>query len=330
MPNKDYYKTLHVAANAHEDVLKAAFRALVKIHQGDEPRMKEINEAWEVLGDKDNKKKYDKDRDAPRGKVIGDYKVISKIAEGGFGVTYRAEHTTLGTSVCIKHALNISPEDEQLLLEEARSMWDLRHFGIPAMRDLLRMPDGSLSLVMSYVPGKDLAKVIEDDYPKGLEPEHVAWICERTLNILKYLHMHGVVHGDVKPQNIIIQPDSHTVVVVDYGLSMVRPRASDGSKGYTPYFASPEAIDGSPLIPESDLYGLAMTMVFALGGNIDAVRVPDTIPEEMLKFMKNMLRRDPLQRPRVWEKEDLTESVKTMRNKAFGRIASNMKPLKIS
>src|SRR5205814_52672 len=100
------------------------------------------------------------------------------------------------------------------------------------------------------------------------DPEHVAWITERILNILKYLHMHGVVHGDLKPNNVIIQTESHTVTLVDYGLSAARPTSATQVKGYTPHFAAPEQIAGGSLLPETDLFGLGMTLVFALGGDV--------------------------------------------------------------
>lgn len=264
---------------------------------------------------------------AKKEKIVGNYRLLEEIAEGGFGTTYLAEHVDVGMKVCIKHALNISDTDTALLLQEARTIWDLRHFGIPAMRDILRMPDDSLALVMSYIPGPTLAQIMEkDEYKDGIDPEHIAWITDRILNILKYLHYHGVVHGDVKPQNVIIQPESHTVVLVDYGLSAVKPRSKDETKGYTPYFCAPEQEDGKVLLPQADFYGLGMTMIYALGGDVKHVKVPGHTPDSMCEFIKRLIRRDPLQRP-DWKSEDLCESIKTIRQKDFGRKMSRMKPL---
>lgn len=325
----DYYTMLGVHPKASDEVVKAAYRALVKKYNGDTKRLQQLNDANEVLSDAKKKAEYDKARVKPPGKVIGPYRILEKIAEGGFGSTYKAENIVLGTPVCIKHALNVSATDEAILLDEARTIWDMRHWGIPAMRDILRMPDDSLALVMSYVPGPTLAQIVEK-HPEGMDPEHVAWIAERCLNTLKYLHMHGVVHGDMKPQNVIVQTESHTVTVVDYGLAHVRPSSDGESKGYTPYFAAPEQIEGtSPIIPQTDLYGLGMTMIFALGGDVAHVKVPSTTPANMVSFIKKLIRRDPLQRPDVWQKEDLCESIKTVREKDFGRTASGMKPLNV-
>lgn len=324
----DYYTMLGLHPKASTEVVKAAYRALVKKYQGDEQRLRKLNEANEVLSDEVKRAEYDQEKAKPPGKVIGEYRLISKIAEGGFGTTYKAENIVLGKLVCIKHALNVSPEDEALLLDEARTIWDLRHWGIPAMRDILRMPDKSLALVMSFIEGKNLSEIMEG-YPSGLEPEHVAWIGERCLNTLKYLHMHGVIHGDMKPQNVMVQAESHTVTLVDYGLSHVRPSSGGLAKGYTPYFAAPEVIDGGVPLPESDLFGLGMTMVYLLGGDVTTVKVPSTTPPNMVQFIKRLIKRDPLQRPRVWQDEDLCDTIKTVREKDFGRTASGMKPLKV-
>ncbi|MGD9713509.1 MAG: protein kinase [Thermomicrobiales bacterium] len=322
---KDYYTMLGVHPKASDEVIKAAYRALVKKYQGDNDRLQKLNEANSVLTKR--RAEYDEGRAKPPGKVIGEYRILKKIAEGGFGTTYQAENIVLGTPVCIKHALNISPEDETLLLDEARTIWDLRHWGIPAMRDVLRMPDGSLALVMSYIPGPTLAELIIDKYQSGLEPEHVAWITERILNILMYLHMHGVLHLDVKPQNVIIQPDTHTVSLVDYGLSAFKPKKTTEAKGYTPYFAAPEQLDGGVMLPQTDLYGLGMTMIFALGGDVEHVKVPSTTPANMVKFLKKLIRRDAIQRPNVWKEHNLCEEIKEVRQADFGRTASSMKPL---
>jgi serine/threonine protein kinase len=325
----DLYKILEVNPNASQEVVSAAYKALAKLHANDEVRLKKLNAAKETLFDEDKRREYDGKRsEVKKGKVVGEYRIVKEIAEGGFGKTYEAEHIATGCPVCIKHASEVSAHDAEMLLEEARAVWDLRHWGIPAMRDILKMPDDSLALVMSYVPGPTLAQILElPDYKNGLDPEHVSWITERVLNILKYLHLNGVVHGDVKPQNIIVQPKHHTVVLVDYGLSCVRPTSKDGAKGYTPYFAAPEQIDGKVPLPETDFYGLGMSMIFALGGDVEFIKVPGDTPDGLCALIKRFLKREPLARPN-WSKEDLCETIRDVRKQDFGRKESNMKPLK--
>lgn len=322
------YDILEVSPRAREEVIRAAYNALIKEYHpdrnGDERVARSLNEAKDVLLDRKKRSAYDKDRLDLDGKVVGDYRVLELIAEGGFGKTYKGEHILAKAPVCIKHAHYVSPQDEEILLNEAAAIWDLRHYGIPNMRNIIKLDDGSLALVMSYVPGPTLEQLVTK--VGRLDAEHVAWIAERSLNVLKYLHYHGVIHGDVKPQNIIIQPESHTIVLVDYGLSIIRPRADDHAVGFTPYFASPEQKKGSVLIPQSDFYGLGMTMIYALGGDVEKRAVPSKTPDPFCAFIKRMILFDVLARP-DWEKEDLAETIQKVRQESFGRKSSNLKPL---
>jgi len=323
------YDLLEVSPRARTSVIDAAYKALVKEYHpdkgGDVRVATSLNNARDILLDEKRRKEYDSERYNLEGKIVGNYRVLSMIAEGGFGKTYKGEHVILKTPVCIKHGHKISPQDEELLCEEARAVWDLRHYGIPAVRDLFKLDDGSVTLVTSYVPGPTLEQVIKK--VKKLEPEDISWITTRALNVLKYLHYQGIVHGDLKPQNIIIQPEQHSVVLVDYGLSAIRPSGNDRNKGYTPGFASPEQESGKTLVPETDFYGLGMTMIYALGGDIDRKKVPEDTPDPLCHFIKRLIVRDVLSRP-SWDKEDLIETFEKVREQAFGRLHSGFKKIR--
>lgn len=259
--------------------------------------------------------------------IIGQYKVIEKIAEGGFGTTYKAEHLRLGTPVCIKHCSKVARIMDTILEQEARAVWDLRHYAIPVMRDILRLEDGSSALVMSYIEGPTIEEIVQ---AKGqMDPEHIIWIMQRVLNALQYLHFHGVVHGDIKPQNIIVQPDKHMAVLVDYGLAMVKPKADDENIGFTEIYSPPEQVEGKPLIPETDFYSLGMTVLYALNNNerlTRTKRISNKVPKPVRDFIMSLIVRDPLERPN-WGKVDLCDEIVKVRQEAFGRPRSNMKEL---
>jgi serine/threonine protein kinase len=318
----DYYELLEVSPRARKEVINAAFKALMKIYHPDHHKTdriaKSLSEAYKTLSNNKSRKKYDVERDDVNGTIIGDYKIIKLIAEGGFGKTYLGEQMLVGEKVCIKHALSISPQDEEILIEETKAVWDLRHYAIPAMRNIVKLDDGSLALIMSYVPGPTLEQIVDD---KKLDPETVCWITQRILNVLMYLHYNGVIHGDVKPQNVIVQPDKHMVVLVDYGLSLIRPSRDSISKGYTPFFAPPEQIKGFTLLPGSDMYALGMTMIYALGGDVKKKEVPSSVPEPVCEFIKRLIAYDILARP-DWEKENLLETLQKIRVESFGRDCS--------
>jgi serine/threonine protein kinase len=321
----DPYKTLEVSSRASQLVIKAAYQALMKKHHpdhgGTKEQAQELNEAYELLSDTVKRKQYDKTKNPKGGTVIGNYKVLEDIAEGGFGVTYKGEHVITKDPVCIKHCSMVSAAHDKILIQEMKSIWDLRHYALPVMRDLQRLDDGSLALIMSYIKGPTLEQIVEK--AGKIEPESTAWIVERILNALLYLHHHGVIHGDIKPQNVIIQPDTHSVVLVDFGLAMVKPGSSDKSLGYTPVFASPEQIDGKALLPASDYYSLGMLMVYALNGGkrMDKKEVPSNVPDPMCDFIQKITKKDILQRPQ----RDLFDEFVEVRHKSFGRSRSGMK-----
>jgi serine/threonine protein kinase len=326
---EDHYKTLQIDPRASGEVIKAAYQALIKIHHpdhaGDESIAKEINEAYQTLSNKRKRARYDKKlNESSDGTVIGNYRILAKIAEGGFGTTYKGEHIITKSDVCIKHCSMVSPEHDAVLIQETKAIWDLRHYALPAMRDLQRLDDGSLALIMSYIPGYTLEQVIKK--AGKLDAETVAWIAERILNALLYLHHHGVIHGDVKPQNVIIQPETHSVVLVDFGLAMVRPGMSDKSIGYTPVFASPEQIKGKALLPASDYYSLGILMVYALNGGkrMDRKEIPDSVPDPMFNFIASLAQKNVLSRPQG----DLFDEFVKIRYDSFGRARSGMKEIK--
>lgn len=336
--NEDLYGLLEVSPNASQRVIHSAFRVLAAHYHPDtnkdrkaEEIAKKISEAYSILSDPDQRVKYDATRKKYHENIIGNYKILECITdEGGFGPTYKAEHILVGEPVCIKHCHKITSQSAEILIEEARAMWDLRHYAIPSVRDVIKMEDGSVALVTSYIPGLTLEKIVEK--VGRLDAEHVTWITERVLNALKYMHYHKIVHGDIKPQNVIVQPESHIVVVVDFGLAAIKPSGLAHNKGYTPYFSPPEQArkGDTVLLPESDFYSLGMMMIYALGGSLDHVKrreIPENTPKPLCDFIKKLIVRDVLARPN-WGKGDLFEEIQKVRELSFGRASSNFKPIK--
>lgn len=327
----DPWRVLEVAQGARPAVVDAAYRALIKdCHHDTEGHdthlFKAITEAHETLSDPKKREALEAPVKKEKGTVVGNYRILKEIASGGFGTTYLAEHILAGEPVCVKHCHHLAAAYEATLITEAKAVWDLRHYSLPVMRDFLRLDDGSLALVMSYIPGPTIEQYVKKN--GRMDAESVAWIAERVMNVLRYLHHHGVVHGDIKPQNIILQEETHQIVVVDFGLSMVKPNRNSDPKGYTPVFSPPEQLNGSPLVPESDLYSLGMTMLFALSGSAEEAKrlnVPDDAPDALCRFIKTLLVRSVRDRPN-W-KEGLYEAFQDVREEAFGRRSSSMKPI---
>ncbi len=249
--------------------------------------------------------------------IIGNYKIVRQVGEGGFGRTYEAHHVLRPKiRACLKQNLNLTDEDAELLGREAEILAAFSHQSLPGFRDFFRAADGSYVLAMQFIDGKTLEHSVKKH--KAIAPEDVAWVTQRTLQALYCLHSNGVIHGDIKPNNIIVQPEKHNAYLVDFGLSSLRPRAVSKAIGYTSVFASPEVMDGKPPLPESDLYSLGLTMTYALGGDPMSKCLPDHVPGALRDFCRELMEFRPLERP-AWEKGDLVARLSDIRQEVFGR-----------
>jgi serine/threonine protein kinase len=248
--------------------------------------------------------------------TIGNYTIIRQIGEGGFGRTYEARHTILDEKACLKQNINLTDTDAALLRNEAKLLWNVSHHSLPAVRDFFRAPDKSYILAMSYIEGKSLHESVKKH--KAIHPEDVCWVTQRLLNALYYLHCKGIVHGDIKPPNVIVHPEEHNAFLVDYGLSSIRPQVTTKAPGYTAVFAAPEIIEGKPPVPESDLYSLGLTMIYAMGGDPITKTYPDHVAEPIRQFCNSLVAYKPLDRA-TWEKQDLVSRLSDVRQEAFGR-----------
>lgn len=247
--------------------------------------------------------------------MIGNYKILGLLGEGGFGRTYLAQHALLKRNVVIKQALFKSNRAREILLSEASVLWDVNHFALPTVKDVLENEHGDLLLVMSHVPGDELGKKVAADGP--LSAEDVCWITQRILSALYYLHFRGVVHRDVKPANIIADFETHIATLVDFGLSRLKPDGSPDESGYTPFFSAPEQIEGKSPIPESDVFALGVTMTYLLGGDYRTRSLPANIPAPLASFIADLLTENPLDRPKCCK--TLNKRLSDIRRNVFKR-----------
>ena len=324
------YDILQVQPRAEPEVIAAAAKALLlKNHPdrgGDTDLCAKISEAQTLLKDPKQRKNYDKSIVQDTGELIGNYRLVRKLTEGGFGEVYEAKHEITGMKACVKMNLEVSPTDTELFIKEAKALWNLRHHALPAVRDMYKLENGKYAMAMSFIEGPTLEQLTEEYREKGdkIDPENVCWIMDRVLDALRYMHYRGIVHGDVKPQNIIVQREEHTAALVDFGLASVRPQSGSRAEGYTPYFASPEHLGNRPLLPESDLYSLGLSMIYALGGDPNTRKVPKEVPAPVRDFISDLVVYDIFKRPH-WQDVDLVKKLREVRIKAFGRENSGNK-----
>jgi len=247
--------------------------------------------------------------------MIEKYKILKIIGEGGFGRTYLAEHEILKKKVVIKQSNFKSPMAQQIILNEASLLWDVNHWALPTVKDVLMGEDQDVLMVMSFIEGDELFDYVKTHGP--VDAETACWITQRILSGLYYLHFAGIVHRDVKPANIIVNFTTHIATLVDFGLSKLKPDGTPDPSGYTPFFGAPEQIEGKAPLPESDIYSLGMTMLYILGGDIRSKSLPDTVPGLLKDFIYAMIREDPMKRPKSCK--ELNEELGEMRKRLFKR-----------
>jgi len=253
--------------------------------------------------------------------TIGNYKIIKQIGKGGFGRIFQAKHVLLEELACLKQNINGSPKDGELLRLEAKLLWKLDEYhSIPSAKDFFEISPNNYVMVMSYIDGRTLQETVENAEKKNtrIHPEDACWITERLLGALYYCHQNGVVHSDIKPENIFVEPKKHDIKLIDFGLAAYRPKSRTSAVGFTPRYAAPELIQGKPPIPETDLYGAGIVMLYALGGDVEKKSFPKNIPEQIVKFCNELIKYDPVERPN-WDKMNLIERLSDIRQEVFGR-----------
>lgn len=199
--------------------------------------------------------------------LAGRYRVTRVLGCGGMGAVYLAEDTRIGRrQVAIKE--NLDPASQAQFQAEVAVMTALSHPGLPAISDQFVGPNGHQYLVMDFIAGDTLEERVGRGGPLP-EAEVVALACD-LLDILAYLHANGVIHRDIKPDNIKLTPAGKPVLV-DFGIAKQwsqGTRTQSWARGFgCPGFASPEHYGGSTN-ERSDLYSLGAVLYFLVTAQV--------------------------------------------------------------
>jgi serine/threonine-protein kinase len=218
------------------------------------------------------------------GQTVGNYRITAKLGEGGMGAVYLAEHPVLGRKAALKiiHPRHARSADVVArFVAEATAVSRIRHEHIVDVTDLGHTPDGDLYFVMEYLEGRTLTQAIAREAP--MPPAHALTICSQIADALAAAHAHGVVHRDVKPDNVVLVhrgAEAAFVKVLDFGLAELAngtaqgnadadaARAARGGRVLgTPHYMSPEQCRNDPDVgPRSDVYALGVVLFEMLTG----------------------------------------------------------------
>ncbi len=171
--------------------------------------------------------------------IAGIYEIQDQIGSGGGGIVYLGRHLRLEKEIVLKadkRSLNTKPE---MLRREVDMLKGLSHMYIPQVYDFVQ-EDGVVYTVMDFIGGESLDKVLEKGFVPS-QPQVIQWACQ-LLEALSYLHSrppYGILHGDIKPANIMLRPNGD-ICLIDYNIALALGEDGAVKVGYSLGYASPE------------------------------------------------------------------------------------------
>ena len=199
-----------------------------------------------------------------KGSVVdGRYTVLERIGSGGMADVWLADDSHLQRRVALKVLHARFAQDKEFVerfRREAEAAAGLQHPNIVAVFDRGEF-EGTYYIAMQYLEGRTLKQVID----AGVTPEQAAGLIRQVLEGARFAHRHGVVHRDLKPQNVIVDAEG-TATVTDFGIAQagVSEITQAGSVLGTPHYLSPEQAQGFEVTAVSDLYSIGVMLYEAL------------------------------------------------------------------
>lgn len=239
------------------------------------------------------------------GSQVGDYRIVRLLGQGGMGSVYEAVKVSIGRHVALKflHAEIAQHQDAVLrFLNEAKASSRIEHPSIIHISEVGQSPDGRPYLVMEFLKGESLAERLRKLAPPQqrlplIKVLQVAW---QTADALAAAHAAGIVHRDVKPDNLMLVPDpvapgKERVKLLDFGiakltqvLTISQPMTSDNQLLGTPMYMSPEQCRRSASVDhKSDVYALGVVLYEMLAGR------PPFLADQIVHFLTQHVMEEP-------------------------------------
>lgn len=283
--------------------------------------------------------------------MVASYRISHSLACGGMAEVFEAEHAVLPRRVALKvmHPELLRKQDmDTRFLREACILESFTHPGGVRVFECGVLPDGRPWMAMELVRGHAMTKEMH----KPMAPAAVVSILSSVLEVLAAAHAVGLIHRDLKPDNLLLSddPDGYPVRVIDWGLARLESftrLTQDGTAAGTPLYMAPEQTQGKPLDGRCDVYALGVVAYEALSGvppfdgqNLVEIVVrqvttepqplhqlrPD-IPKSLSDLVTLMLTRDPARRPTATELMPLLAAVAEELSPLPPRHASEDEPI---
>ncbi|NNE65936.1 MAG: serine/threonine protein kinase, partial [Pyrinomonadaceae bacterium] len=219
------------------------------------------------------------------------YRIEKQVGQGGMGSIYLATDERFHSTVAIKEALFADENYKKAFDREARLLNSLKHSALPKVTDHF-VEDNGQYIVMEFIGGDDLFEQMRKAGRAFPVNEVLEW-ADQLLEALAYLHEQGIIHRDIKPQNLKLTPQQK-IILLDFGLAKGNPTdanfqtAAKSIFGYSRNYASLEQIQGTGTDPRSDVYSLAATLYHLMTDRVPA----DALTRVMMVLNES---RDPLE-----------------------------------
>jgi hypothetical protein len=263
--------------------------------------------------------------------IAGRYRIEGKIAAGGMGEVYRVEHVELGRTFAMKVMKRELSNDQQFVdrfRREAIASSRIGQQNIVDITDFGRTEDGRFYFVMEYLDGETLAELVRREGP--VSPRKVLHLTAQMCAALGAAHRVGVVHRDLKPDNVMVLKrarQASLVKVVDFGIAKVRQQGGGDQHTFigmvvgTPQYMSPEQAAGLQVDARSDIYSLGLVVYELLAGQPafkgesasvlmamhmtepapQLPKLPEPVPGALEDVLFKMLAKRPEDRPQSME-----------------------------
>ncbi|MEM9454945.1 MAG: cytochrome c peroxidase [Myxococcota bacterium] len=260
--------------------------------------------------------------DLPRpGDIFGErYQILSRLGSGGMGHVFEAKHTTLGRRVAIKvlkPERSHSESHRERFLREAKSASAIIHPCVVELTDFGHTADGSPFFVMEYLEGETLGRRLRRSGPMPWSV--LAPVAMQICGALEAAHTAGVIHRDIKPDNLFVIRQTTHVKVLDFGIAKAMLPGQTGKLtdagtvvGTTDY-VSPEIVRSEAADPRTDIYSLGVSLYQLISGELPFVRgskiesllvrlheppapLPPTVPEPVAALIMRAMKVHPYER----------------------------------
>ncbi|MBI4615844.1 MAG: protein kinase [Planctomycetes bacterium] len=341
-----------VLSRSREGVARTLGETLVSLGLMSEPERFAVEQVHRILHEKSPPKIEPTVLGVP-GEVdqipahIGNYEILEQLSRGGMGVVYRARQRSIDRIVALKILASELVESKEFIerfQREARAIGELSHPNIVQVYDYGRIRDLHY-IAMEYVDGESLESILEK---KGtLAILNAAVVGESVARGLAEANKKGVIHRDVKPDNILVSKEGQ-VKLSDFGLAKMDRQTAEASdltdRGQlmgSPYYVAPEQAKGEPVDFRVDMYSLGVTLFRALVGVVPfdapaSIQViakhlnaplpalkdlPRPIPVQAYHLIKWLMAKKPEGRPPGWQK--VIELCRELRSAADGAPCPN-------